>query len=66
MICPDCDGFGFVVGELVGGQVKCLSCGGSGHVSESRAPDRLAAPEKHVDTNELTGVHAAPAEPQAR
>jgi transposase len=38
--CPDCQGTGFVVGELSASRVRCLSCDGRGAQIVDEAPDR--------------------------
>jgi hypothetical protein len=57
MTCPDCEGFGFVAGELAGGRVKCLRCSGSGHIVNPRLSQALES-----DENELV-VPASTARP---
>jgi hypothetical protein len=59
MTCPDCEGFGFVAGELAGGRVKCLRCSGSGHVVNPRLSQALES-----DQDELV-VQSSAARPSA-
>lgn len=62
MTCPDCEGFGFVVGELTGGRVKCLRCQGSGHVVR---PD-AAHPLDELEDLAISHPGQIPATPRTR
>jgi hypothetical protein len=52
MTCPDCEGVGFVVGELSGGRGRCLRCNATGTIAEPRRARWTLALEDLLDPDE--------------